>query len=585
MRPHSQGGPVKIIAKPTKARTVDVTSMRRHSAVDANCRSRRTPVHLSEEMPRQTAVYLSEEMPEQATLIPTGEDQSYAAACAESATQVGGSAASTSTSGGSAASTRPSQGTDSPTNSLPVSPANSSIPTGSPTNSSLGSSGGLPRWKNLDSSAPDFASRCHKCLAEFELASRARYCLFCGEERIDTRFVTELFHMVVGKRALLRKLDLPKVVRRVANLLVALSGESQRLRWLVTCLETAFDGALREQTEGGKKFSHGITGEYFFSFLLKVAESLDLALRSLLFGLLEQDQDEISRGLWAVSGVARGFPDGTSQHDEGSTSGAGTSPPNVSLADACSRCGSKFLTAANFCHDCGEKQNLQERVLPQSFQIFRGTRALMSPGPHQLPPMPQHEFQQVAHFANKHGFPASEIWRRRIDFLALDQDGDGRLSLDELAGAVREKCNLPSGPIPAHLFSDGWFDGKEGGLDFEAFLIWSLRTENTEHMLVTDPEERVLRRLGRSFGLSPPDVDRVKGVFDAARGTDKGKDLMNEDDFRNAVAIILKIKNPRDVPLTTFRRCWQEASGQQRCPAINFEKFLGWWVKTCVGDI
>merc|ERR1712173_120563 len=92
----------------------------------------------------------------------------------------------------------------------------------------------------------------------------------------------------------MRKLDLPKVVRLLGTLLETLSGTAPRTRGIVRVADHAFEEVLQAQSEG-QKSSLGIASNYFLDFLLKVARGLNLAPRSLFFGLLEQDNGEVDR--------------------------------------------------------------------------------------------------------------------------------------------------------------------------------------------------------------------------------------------------------------------------------------------------
>jgi hypothetical protein len=374
---------------------------------------------------------------------------------------------------------------------------------------------------------------------------------------------------VVGKRALLRKLDLPKVVRLLGTLLEALSGTAPRIRGIVGVVQHAFEEVLQAQISEGEKSTQGIAGNYFLEFLLKVARGLDLAPRSLLFGLLEQDKDEVERA-WnrPFMSDVEVFADRGKSKDQNRR----VSKQHTSMANSCQKCGSKFLTAANFCHDCGAEQMLHERGIPSTFKMFRGTQALFKESG-----MPETEFEGMTLVANNFSLPISEIWKHKQDFEALDVDLNGSVSLEEFAKGVRDRCNIPyDKPIPKELLDMNWFD-TQGNINFEKYLGWALRVENTEHMLVTDPEERLLRRLSRDHKLSPPEVDRAKRVFDDS--CLDGESVLREPGFRALMAKLLQA-DEKDIPNDTFRRCWTELVRGNPAHGIEFGTFLGWYVKS-----
>merc|ERR1719361_2753415 len=101
-------------------------------------------------------------------------------------------------------------------------------------------------------------NKCHKCKTAFEPSSLAKHCPNCGEERLNSSVIDGIFKAMVGKRALMRKLDLPKVVRLLGTLLEALSGTAPRIRGIVGVVQHAFEEVLQAQLSEGQKSTQGI---------------------------------------------------------------------------------------------------------------------------------------------------------------------------------------------------------------------------------------------------------------------------------------------------------------------------------------
>lgn len=188
------------------------------------------------------------------------------------------------------------------------------------------------------------------------------------------------------------------------------------------------------------------------------------------------------------------------------------------------------------------------------------------------------EFDVVVRLARKHQLSVEEVRERKAEFDALDRDRSGTLSVEELIAAIRVRCNLEfDEPIPPHLLSSTWASAdkdSDGLVNFEEFLCWSISIAYSEEMLVTDPEERRMRRMARENGLLLPDVERVKDVFN--RFDRDGTGSIDEVEFRSALHALMNLKNPNDMSLKKMQRYWLEVD-TDRSGTIEFDEFLLWY--------
>lgn len=188
------------------------------------------------------------------------------------------------------------------------------------------------------------------------------------------------------------------------------------------------------------------------------------------------------------------------------------------------------------------------------------------------------DFDMVMRMARKHQLPVEEVRERKEEFDTLDKDRSGTLSVEELIAAIRARCNLEfDEPIPPHLLSSTWASAdkdSDGLVNFEEFLCWSISTAYSEEMLVTDPEERRMRRMARENGLLLPDVERVKDVFN--RFDADGTGNIDEVEFRSALHALMNLKNPNDMSLKKMQRYWLEVD-TDRSGTIEFDEFLLWY--------
>lgn len=421
---------------------------------------------------------------------------------------------------------------------------------------------------------------CHRCNNVFP-KDAAKFCLCCGEARLERCHVGDAFHKIVGNRAFLRKMDLRKFQRYMGDLLETLARENAKsFRCISSCVQDAFNAVMDQQQKDGVKASQGISIDYFENFLARVARSLDLTMPSLLFGLLEQP--EVSWNTMDFGGQAHDHQS-TPSSRRTSTIEVMETPSTarsskISFVDGCTKCGSKFISNAKFCCECGEKQPEPKKFDKGGFHFFKGTELSIASGQQPEVQINQKDFEEVVELAKRHQMRIEEVRSVQREFHDLDKNHNGSLSLDEFTDAVRRYCSIKDGAtVPTHLLDQAWFkvagDDASGGVDFDRFLTWRNRVSSTEEMLVSDPQERFLRQLAREHGLAMTDVDDMKKLFDRFDSDKNG--YICENEFRTMMAILMQGTSPEDLPEQTVHRMWGEIDDRQT-GIITFERFLLW---------
>lgn len=197
-------------------------------------------------------------------------------------------------------------------------------------------------------------------------------------------------------------------------------------------------------------------------------------------------------------------------------------------------------------------------------------------GQEQPPSADQAAFAELVVLGNKHRLSLREVKQRRNEFNELDVDQDGMLSMHDLENMVRGRCSLsPAEPIPPHLCNSLTADADQNGsINFKEFLSWWVRTAFAEDMLVSDPQERWVREIARTFGVCLPDVEHVKTLFDKFDVDHSG--VIDEEEFTRALMILMKVTNPRDVPPQKLKRFFREVDADNS-GEITFEEFLVWY--------
>lgn len=184
-----------------------------------------------------------------------------------------------------------------------------------------------------------------------------------------------------------------------------------------------------------------------------------------------------------------------------------------------------------------------------------------------------------AKMCRKYNLTHEEVWWKIQEFNEFDRDGSKGLDRAEFQDVIRVYINLPgSGPLPKHLLNWHWVGADSTGdgiIDFEEFLLWSLRTAYTEEVLVPDPQERLLRRIAREHNLPFQDAERLKKAFDICDPNHSG--FIEPDEFKMVLFQLLGVKNESDIPEAKFQRWWREVD-HNGSGTISFEQFLIWYI-------
>lgn len=190
----------------------------------------------------------------------------------------------------------------------------------------------------------------------------------------------------------------------------------------------------------------------------------------------------------------------------------------------------------------------------------------------------QLSFATCSELAKKHKFTVPIVRHSLEEFLQLDKNGDGRLSLEEFEQAIRDRCNIAAGEAtPIHLLNLNWSKADKDNdheINFEEFLLWSTEHLFTEELVVNDPQERYLRELARKFSLPLDQVERCYKTFMNSDSNRNG--FIEEGEFRSCVAMLWNC-DMEDIPATRFRQFWMEAD-KGRLGKLSFEVFLVWYM-------
>jgi len=301
-------------------------------------------------------------------------------------------------------------------------------------------------------------SKCIDCGTSFENFPSAKYCLKCGEPRMENCLFEEIFEMVAGPRVTMRKMDLPKFIWALQQFLQKLThGKRTSSRQLILDTECAYQESIRNQKDSGCAYTHGITREFMYDFLQRIADNSDLTCRSLVYGLLGQDGGSVN-----------------GSDDSQSLFGPYTSQHSQHAAAACPSCGCEFVSAAKFCCHCGLKQRDKKSRHLDAFHIFDGTRNLSMGCPDEGT-LDEKDFAELVRISRVHRIPMYVVRTLWQEFKSFNVNNDDVLDSCELAEVIRKHCQIPQdAEIPTHLLHTGSCQesGERQHMNFEDFVLW-----------------------------------------------------------------------------------------------------------------
>jgi len=185
-------------------------------------------------------------------------------------------------------------------------------------------------------------------------------------------------------------------------------------------------------------------------------------------------------------------------------------------------------------------------------------------------------FNMVVPLARKHNLRIDEVKKKWEQFHMFDSNGDIVLGPEEFQKVVRVLAGIPDDEhLPAHLFSAAFAacdTDKDGGINFEEFLLWSNGVQYCEEMMVPDPEERLIRRIAREHDMDIVAVERIKDLFDRF-DINKCK-AIEEQEFKDLVCELLRTST-QEFSEKRLKSYWSEVN-----PAggtLAFKEFAVWW--------
>jgi len=191
----------------------------------------------------------------------------------------------------------------------------------------------------------------------------------------------------------------------------------------------------------------------------------------------------------------------------------------------------------------------------------------------------ERDLEMCARMCKKYNLTHADVWWKMQEFSSCDLNNNRELDRNEFQNVIRKHVNLPgNGPLPKHLLNWHWLNAEknnDGHLDFEEFLLWTLKAQYTEEVLVPDPQERFLRQIARENGVSINEAERLKRVFDEHDKDKKG--CIEILEFRSVLYKLLAAKNESDISTKMTQRWWREIDHAGN-GSISFEDFLKWYL-------
>lgn len=183
------------------------------------------------------------------------------------------------------------------------------------------------------------------------------------------------------------------------------------------------------------------------------------------------------------------------------------------------------------------------------------------------------EFDKAVQVAKSYNFPLREVKARLDDFRRF-KNGREVFTIGQFCDEVKDKYDLEHKALLASFRSD-----ENGILDFETFLLWSMKTDFLEEMLVPDAQERRFRQIVREHCLNPSEIDNIRSAYDSF--DINGNGLIDHEEFKSLLCKLRMMKAEGDIPAPELKRCWRDACPvEQESQVINFEQFLIWILKS-----
>lgn len=187
------------------------------------------------------------------------------------------------------------------------------------------------------------------------------------------------------------------------------------------------------------------------------------------------------------------------------------------------------------------------------------------------------EFEKAVQVAKSYNFPVREV-KARLDEFRKFKNGRDTITIGQFCDEIKEEYELEHETLVASFVKAGSM-AEHGVLDFETFLLWSMKTDFLEEILVPDPQERHFRQVVREYQLHPGEIDNIRTAYDSFDLNGNG--FIDHWEFKHLLCKLRMMKNEGDIPEPELKRCWHDACPvDQESQVINFEQFLIWILKS-----
>eukprot|EP00930_Biecheleria_cincta_P011932 TRINITY_DN11511_c0_g1_i1.p1 TRINITY_DN11511_c0_g1~~TRINITY_DN11511_c0_g1_i1.p1 ORF type:complete len:536 (-),score=109.69 TRINITY_DN11511_c0_g1_i1:189-1796(-) len=189
-------------------------------------------------------------------------------------------------------------------------------------------------------------------------------------------------------------------------------------------------------------------------------------------------------------------------------------------------------------------------------------------------------FEMALIMSKKHALPLKVVRARLAEFKEFDEDGNNLLTMSEFEQAIKKHCKIDTDQqLPEQIRAANLAcadKDKDGSVDFEEYLLWSLQTNFVEELLVPDPSDREFRQTIRDYNLNPFDVDKIRAVFTSCDFDGAGE--IEWEEFKALLCKLMNVRSDTDIPAPELRRRWREADINNQ-GKITFETFVVWYAK------